>query len=211
MGSGKSSVGRELPALLSLPGGHFDFIDLDDFIVESEGMSVNGIFERYGESGFRSIETRCLETLLERYEGKNLVLALGGGTAVFNSELVHSRTRCIYLSASVDTLVSRLSSDTSRPLLSEAASRTAQAYVSSSTPGMSSPPQDKDDSLHGHTGLCEKSSTCVAQKRPENLLRDRIERLYASREATYRSVAHHTVATDGLSVATIAALIAGLF
>lgn len=117
MGSGKSSVGRALPALLSLPGGPFDFIDLDDFIVDSEGMSVNEIFEMKGESGFRSIETHCLETLLERYEGKNLVLALGGGTAVFNSELVRSRTVCIYLSASVDTLVSRLASDTTRPLL----------------------------------------------------------------------------------------------
>ena len=72
MGSGKSSVGRELPALLSLPGGPFDFIDLDEFIVESEGISVNEIFARDGESGFRAIETRCLETLLEQYEGEEL-------------------------------------------------------------------------------------------------------------------------------------------
>ena len=117
MGSGKSSVGRVLPALLSLPGGPFTFIDLDDFIVESEGMSVNEIFASEGESGFRAIETHCLETLVEQYEGRNLVLALGGGTAVFNPELVHSHTVCIYLSASVDTLVCRLQGDSTRPLL----------------------------------------------------------------------------------------------
>lgn len=118
MGSGKSSVGRELPSLLSLPGGPFDFIDLDEYIVESEGMSVNGIFARDGESGFRSIETRCLVTLLEQYESRNLVLALGGGTAVYNSELIHEKTVCIYLSATTDALVDRLASDSSRPLLS---------------------------------------------------------------------------------------------
>ena len=117
MGSGKSSVGRELPSLLSLPGGPFDFIDLDEYIVESEGMSVNEIFAREGEDGFRSIETRCLETLLERYEGKNLVLALGGGTAVYNSSAVHGKTTCFYLSASTDTLMQRLQGDATRPLL----------------------------------------------------------------------------------------------
>ena len=161
MGSGKSSVGKELPALLSLPGGPFDFIDLDDFIVKSEGMSVNDIFAAKGESGFRSIETLCLENLLDQYNGRNLVLALGGGTAVFNSELVHSQTICVYLSASVDTLVTRLTSDNSRPLLAGA-----------------------DD------------------------LQSRIERLYTAREGTYRSVAHHTIATDGLSVSAIASHIA---
>lgn len=190
MGSGKSSVGRELPTLLSLPGGPFEFIDLDEYIVESEGMSVNEIFARDGESGFRRIETQCLETLLEQYESRNLVLALGGGTAVFNSELVHSRTRCIYLSASVDTLVSRLSSDTSRPLLADP------------SPEMAGP------SHLNHTAgvLCNDGT----EKR-EKELRNRIDGLLASREATYIRVAHHTVATDGLSVASIAALIAGLF
>ena len=164
MGSGKSSVGRELPALLSLPGGPFDFIDLDEYIVESEGMSVNEIFARDGESGFRSIETQCLETLLGQYESRNLVLALGGGTAVFNSSLIHGKTVCIYLSATTDALVDRLASDSSRPLLSGA-----------------------DD------------------------LRARIEKLYAVREEVYRRTAHHTIATDHISIDEIASRIAGLF
>ena len=192
MGSGKSSVGRELPALLSLPGGPFDFIDLDEFIVESEGISVNEIFARDGESGFRTIETRCLETLIEQYEGRNLVLALGGGTAVFNPELVHSRTICIYLRASVDTLVGRLASDTSRPLL--AGTSTMEAGSSR-------------NNIASASKVCDGSGV---EKSAEQL-RSRIERLYSAREATYRSVAHHTVATDGLSVAAIATLIAGLF
>ena len=200
MGSGKSSVGRELPALLSLPGGPFDFIDLDEFIVESEGISVNEIFARDGESGFRTIETRCLETLIEQYEGRNLVLALGGGTAVFNPELVHSHTVCIYLSASVDTLVGRLASDTSRPLLAGTSAKKGGSV---------------QDNLSGASaekaGSSQNSQSGASAEKPEEELRCRIERLYSAREATYRSVAHYTVATDGLSVATIAALIAGLF
>lgn len=178
MGSGKSSVGKMLPALLDASAGHFDFIDLDDYIVSSEGRSVNVIFEQDGENGFRRIETRCLNGLLETYRDKNLVLALGGGTAVFNPELVHSRTICVYLSASVDTLVSRLASDTSRPLL---------ACPSADASG-------NERSVSREKGL-----------------RNRIERLFASREATYLRVAHHTVATDGLSVAAVTAIIAKLF
>lgn len=190
MGSGKSSVGKMLPALLDASMGHFDFIDLDDYIVSSEGRSVNVIFEQGGENGFRRIETRCLNGLLETYRDKNLVLALGGGTAVFNPELVHSRTICVYLSASVDTLVSRLASDTSRPLL-------ACPSADASRPLPTDPSADASGN--------ERSES------REKGLRNRIERLFASREATYLRVAHHTVATDGLSVAVIAAIIAKLF
>lgn len=223
MGSGKSSVGRELPALLSLPGGPFDFIDLDEFIVESEGMSVNEIFARDGESGFRSIERHRLETLVEQYDGRNLILALGGGTAVFNPELVHSRTICIYLSASVDTLANRLASDTSRPLLAGTSAKTggpshhdqkgASAMdAGSSLDNLSGAAAEKVGYSLNH--LANASKDCDGNdgvEKPEKELRSRIERLYAAREATYRSVAHHIVATDGISVSAIATRVAALF
>ena len=50
-----------------------------------------------------------------------LVLALGGGTVMTPecAELVHDSTLCIYLKASLETLVSHLESEaSSRPLLS---------------------------------------------------------------------------------------------
>lgn len=208
MGSGKSSVGRELTSLLSLPGGPCDFIDLDEYIVESEGMSVNGIFARDGESGFRSIETRCLVTLLEQYEDRNLVLALGGGTAVYNPELIHSRTLCIYLSASVDTLVSRLASDTSRPLLAG----TSAKQSGSSLHNQEGASTMEAGSLPHNTANASKD--CDGSDRvekPEEELRSRIEQLYSARETSYCNVAHHIVATDGLSVSALALCIAGLF
>ena len=57
----------------------------------------------------------------ERSEGSvDLVLALGGGTVMTPrcAELVHENTLCIYLSASIDTLVSHLEHEAAgRPLL----------------------------------------------------------------------------------------------
>ena len=57
----------------------------------------------------------------ERSEGSvNLVLALGGGTVMTPecAELVHSHTHCIYLRATVDTLVSHLEHEAAgRPML----------------------------------------------------------------------------------------------
>ena len=48
MGSGKSTVGRELSAALSIP-----FIDMDIEIESREGMSIPEIFSRKGEKYFR--------------------------------------------------------------------------------------------------------------------------------------------------------------
>ena len=117
MGSGKSSVGRELPALLASVCGACDFLDLDEYICVSEGMSVQDIFRKYGEGEFRRIETRCLEDIIKRYSRSHLVLALGGGAVMANSELIHENTECFYLNAAVETLEKRLQGDTSRPLL----------------------------------------------------------------------------------------------
>ena len=117
MGSGKSSVGRELPTLLASVFGACDFLDLDEYICAAEGLSVQDIFSRYGEEEFRRIETRCLKDIIRRYGRSHLVLALGGGAVMANSELIHENTECFYLIATVETLEKRLQGDTSRPLL----------------------------------------------------------------------------------------------
>ena len=52
MGSGKSTIGRLLAEKLGRK-----FIDLDDYIVEKRGMSINDIFKKYGEENFRKSET----------------------------------------------------------------------------------------------------------------------------------------------------------
>lgn len=137
MGCGKSSVGKKLSTLLSgmcaegSTEGRVYHIDLDDYIVERDGRTITEIFAQDSEAGFRAIETKCLCEVLDWADGLDvdcgilpeqipdvLVLSLGGGAVLKNSELLHKRTFCIYLKATVDTLVKRLTGNSSkRPLL----------------------------------------------------------------------------------------------
>jgi shikimate kinase/3-dehydroquinate synthase len=111
-GSGKSSLGRILAANLSL-----EFLDLDELIVDRSGMDIPGIFDRYGESGFRDQEMAALRTALEMPGG---VVALGGGTLLEQNtrDLVSRAGRVLCLTASLETLISRLNGDERvRPLI----------------------------------------------------------------------------------------------
>ncbi len=118
MGCGKSSVGRRLSELLG-----WRFMDLDEAIVSKAGKSIPEIFEEEGEAGFRRMEHETLNMVINEYSsstGGNLVLALGGGTVMTAAcaQLVNEHTYCIYLRATVDTLVSRLVSESAgRPML----------------------------------------------------------------------------------------------
>lgn len=115
MASGKSTLGRILAKKLD-----YDFIDLDDYIVASEGKSVSEIFKNKGEIYFRKQETLYLKVLLETKN--NIVLSLGGGTPCFghNMELIlnSEQAKSIYLKASIPTLVKRLKTEKNkRPLI----------------------------------------------------------------------------------------------
>ena len=59
MGSGKSSVGKVLAEKLSCP-----FVDLDSLIETGEGRSIPDIFASGGESLFRSLELKYLDSFL---------------------------------------------------------------------------------------------------------------------------------------------------
>ena len=126
MGCGKSSVGRRLSELLCC-----HFMDLDDVIAEREGRSIPEIFATDGEAMFRAIEAETLKDIAchpEQSEGSStLVLALGGGTVLTPecAELVQNNTCCIYLKASVDTLMNHLAGEAAgRPMLTDADLRT---------------------------------------------------------------------------------------
>ena len=115
MGCGKSSVGKRLSELLCCR-----FMDLDAEIVARAGRSIADIFAVDGESEFRRIEKEVLREILDT--SSSSVLALGGGAVMTegSEELVHEKTLCVYLKASVDTLVEHLTGETSgRPLLNQ--------------------------------------------------------------------------------------------
>ena len=114
MASGKSTIGRRLSKMLSM-----SFLDLDDYIVEKEEMSVTAIFKEKGEVYFRLIENKYLKEVLSKDE--NFILALGGGTPCYanNMEEVNKgNTLSIYLQGSTATMINRLIKKKSkRPLI----------------------------------------------------------------------------------------------
>lgn len=112
MGAGKTTVGKRLAETLGA-----SFIDTDDYIAERAGMSVSGIFEKFGEQRFRDMETEALRALLNG--GEPAVISVGGGLPMReeNREYLKKLGRTVYLRARTETLIGRLSGDGSRPLL----------------------------------------------------------------------------------------------
>jgi len=110
MGSGKSEVGRTVANWLG-----WDFFDTDKLIEEKLGMSIKGIFEKFGEDYFRKIESEILKEVLEN---RNCVISTGGGMILSeeNRNLLSEKAKTYFLEASLETLKNRI--DTSnRPLL----------------------------------------------------------------------------------------------
>jgi shikimate kinase len=111
MGAGKSAVGRKLAEELGR-----EFLDSDEVIESRTGVDIPYIFEREGESGFRSRERQVIDELSQR---PGIVLATGGGAAQDPANRVHlgSRGRVVYLHASVDQQLRRTRSGRERPML----------------------------------------------------------------------------------------------
>jgi XRE family aerobic/anaerobic benzoate catabolism transcriptional regulator len=71
-GAGKSTLGQALAKELRRP-----FIELDREIEREAGMSLSEVFHLYGQAGYRKIERRCLERMINSQE--DIVLSVGGG------------------------------------------------------------------------------------------------------------------------------------
>ena len=111
MGSGKSSVGRELARRFGVP-----FVDVDAWIESATGCRIRDLFAREGEPAFREREKAALREVLSV---KGCVIATGGGAFVDeeNRVLLRSYAPVVYLDAAVETLLGRLAADLGRPLL----------------------------------------------------------------------------------------------
>ena len=108
MGSGKSSVGKELAKLLP----SMELIDLDSYIEAMSGRTIPEIFETEGELSFREMERTALEDIFMTADltGSTYILSLGGGTVTTDAcrRMTRGNSTCFYLKASVDTLVHNL-------------------------------------------------------------------------------------------------------
>ena len=111
MGSGKSSVGRNLSVLLDR-----DLFDTDAAIIKKDGRPISRIFEESGEGYFRRLET----LILNEIEGsKPLVVSCGGGMAIRqeNIDIMKRTGKVILLSASPQTILERVEKSDRRPIL----------------------------------------------------------------------------------------------
>lgn len=111
MGSGKTTIGQRLAALLGL-----EFLDCDHELEEQTGASVSLIFDVEGEEGFRTRETRMLEELTSR---TGVLVATGGGVVLKeeNRRMLSATGLVVYMRTSVSQQIRRLRRDKSRPLL----------------------------------------------------------------------------------------------
>jgi shikimate kinase len=114
MGCGKSTIAKKLSSLLKVP-----YIDLDESIENKTNLTINQIFEIYGQIYFRKLEHEVFVELLASSEKQ--IIGLGGGTPCYanNHELLNGDgITSIYLKASVDTLFQRLVNNKSkRPII----------------------------------------------------------------------------------------------
>jgi shikimate kinase len=111
MGSGKSTIGRELAQATGRP-----FVDTDRLLQHRLGRNLPDLFRVYGEEAFRDHETAALRSLA-REPG---VLSTGGGMVLREANWREMRRlgATIYLQSSYEALRARLErSQRRRPLL----------------------------------------------------------------------------------------------
>jgi len=122
-GSGKTAVGRILAEKLNKR-----FIEMDELIVQKMGLSIPDIVEKYGWDKFREVEEEIARQVAEM---DNVVNATGGGVVTRESNIkeLKKKGRLVWLKVSLDTLLSRIGDDPSRPSLTGKSRREDMATV----------------------------------------------------------------------------------
>lgn len=101
MGSGKSTLGPGLATALD-----YAFVDLDEYIEQRAGQTIQEIFEQQSEQKFRKLEA---EALAASFDWTNTVIALGGGALAMEEDMESALRKglVIYLYASEETMNER--------------------------------------------------------------------------------------------------------
>ncbi len=108
-GCGKSTIGKIISKEINTR-----FIDLDAFIVEQTGKSIEELFE-VGESYFRDCETACIEKVSMM---DNLIVATGGGIIERpgNADIMRNSGTVVFIHTTPEKIMEN-SSLGGRPLL----------------------------------------------------------------------------------------------
>ena len=101
-GSGKTTVAKKFAENKMI-----EFIDSDLYIETKFGMSVNKIFNEFGEHKFREYEHIALLELLQK---DKFILAVGGGLPCYydNMNIIKEKSVSVYLKVSPELLLERV-------------------------------------------------------------------------------------------------------
>ena len=111
MGCGKST---NAACLAEMTGAKQ--VEMDQMIVENEGMAIADIFKEKGEAYFRELET----DLIKSFAGVEPAVISCGGGAVLKEENVRFMKACgkiVLLTAEPETIYERVKDSTERPVL----------------------------------------------------------------------------------------------
>jgi shikimate kinase len=113
MGSGKSTVGRELHHRLGYP-----LVDMDQVIEQRARKSIAAIFADEGEQIFRDQETSLLQEL-DDLTAPRRIISTGGGVIgrKENRALLRQLGYVVWLNAPMAVILDRTSKNRERPLL----------------------------------------------------------------------------------------------
>jgi shikimate kinase len=129
MGVGKTTIGQLLAKKTRI-----DWIDLDTMIENENKLTIQEIFEQYGEIYFRKLEHRLFKKMVENE--KELIISTGGGTPCYadNHMLLNGeKTISIYLKASIDTIFERLiNNKNERPLITNQLDEELKEFIAKS-------------------------------------------------------------------------------
>jgi len=125
MGCGKTTHGKQLAKSIG-----YHFIDLDDYTENKFNKNITELFKDLGEEEFRTVETNSLTECIN--DNQKTIIALGGGTPCFNSnlELIKASGKLIYLKMDAENLYKRVFGIKSqRPLLASKEDKEMLTYI----------------------------------------------------------------------------------
>ncbi len=110
MGCGKTAIGKRFAYAAGA-----DFVDTDELVESRSGLTVNEIFQKYGEAEFRARESEALSIVAER---SGAVVSCGGGIVLApqNVRLMRQSGSVVYIYRDIDDIVASVETG-ARPLL----------------------------------------------------------------------------------------------
>lgn len=127
MGAGKTTLGKAFAKRMEL-----SFVDLDWYIEERFHKTISQLFIERGEDAFRELERNALR---EVGEFENVVVATGGGTPCFcsNMEYMNARGETVFLNVNQSVLFVRLKiASMNRPIIKGKSDEELKDFIKSS-------------------------------------------------------------------------------